>query len=54
MTKDKTLKLALEAFEKIKNDADKQPPVYPYDVWRLWVDDAITAIKEALEQTENA
>ena len=39
---------ALEALEKVKTDADKQPPVYPWDIWRMWVDRAITNLRAAL------
>ena len=48
MTKE-ALKLALEALEKVKNDADKQPPVYPWDTWRLWVDDAINVLRLVID-----
>ena len=43
---------ALEALEKVKADADKQPPVYPWDVWRMWVDGAITDLRAALAEPE--
>jgi hypothetical protein len=43
---------ALEALEKVKTDADKQPPVYPWDIWRMWVDRAITALRAALAEPE--
>jgi DNA-directed RNA polymerase subunit RPC12/RpoP len=41
MTKDEALRLALEALEKISMGGDPR-----------WADEAITAIKEALAQTE--
>ena len=44
---------ALEALEKVKTDADKQPPVYPWDIWRMWVDRAITNLRAALAEPEN-
>ena len=43
---------ALEALEKVKTDADKQPPVYPWDIWRMWVDRAIPALHAALAEPE--
>jgi hypothetical protein len=43
---------ALEALEKVKTDADKQPPVYPWDIWRMWVDRAITNLRAALAEPE--
>ena len=43
---------ALEALEKVKTNADKQPPVYPWDIWRMWVDGAITALRAALAEPE--
>ena len=43
---------ALEALEKVKTDADKQPPVYPWDIWRMWVDGAITDLRAALAEPE--
>ena len=43
---------ALEALEKVKTDADKQPPVYPWDIWRMWVDRAITNLRAALSEPE--
>ena len=43
---------ALEALEKVKTDADKQPPVYPWDIWRMWVDRAITNLRAALAESQ--
>lgn len=43
---------ALEALEKVKTDADKQPPVYPWDIWRMWVDRAITNLRAALAEPQ--
>ena len=44
---------ALEALEKVKTDADKQPPVYPWDIWRMWVDRAITNLLAALAEPDS-
>jgi hypothetical protein len=43
---------ALEALERVKSDADKQQAAYPWDLWRWFVDDAITALRQAIEQAE--
>lgn len=48
----KAMEMALEALEKARTDAGTQTPVYPWDGWQLWVDRAITELRQALDKPE--
>ena len=48
----KAAEMALEALEKARTDAGTQTPVYPWDGWQLWVDRAITELRQSLSQPD--